>query len=105
MKGDITALRSEVNKLAATVKVIMMALGKGLLEGGSSERKDKEKVLKPKPDAKERNAQKTEVVGKMEQNVVASYTEEASLVARWKLCGLRQEGSLRDYVKEFTTIV
>ena len=28
-----------------------------------------------------------------------------ALIARWKLSGLKQKGSLRDYVKEFTVIV
>ena len=47
-----------------------------------------------------------EDVGNMELDVVeASYTEDASLVVRKRLSGLKLEGSLRDYVKEFTEIV
>ena len=45
-------------------------------------------------------------VGNIELDVVgASYIEDASLVSRRRLSGLKLEGSLRDYVKEFTEIV
>ena len=74
--------------------------------GDISKCKGKEKVPKTKPIVGKRNAQKDEKgVGYMEPNVMASYTEDASFVARGKLSGLRLEGSLKDYVNEFTTIV
>ena len=41
----------------------------------------------------------------MEHYIVASYAKDASIVARRGLSGLKQEGSLRDYMKEFTVIV
>ena len=56
VKDSVMTLQSDVNKLVAIVKVIMMALGKSLLEGGASEHKGKEKVPKPKPDVDENNA-------------------------------------------------
>ena len=47
-----------------------------------------------------------EDVGNMEPNVMgASYTEDASLVARRRLSGLNLKGSLRNYVKEFIEIM
>ena len=41
----------------------------------------------------------------MESDMVTFYTEDVSLVARRRLNGLEQKGSLRDYVKEFTVVV
>ena len=37
--------------------------------------------------------------------MVASYIEDVALIARQKLSGLKQNGSLRYYVKKFTMIV
>ena len=56
----IVALRLEVKKLAATVKVIMMAIGRSPLEGNASEHKGEVRVLDPRLDARESNAQKVE---------------------------------------------
>ena len=56
VKDTIAALRSKVNELAATMKVIMMALGKSLEEGGASKQKGKVRVLKPRSYAGEKNA-------------------------------------------------
>ena len=45
-------------------------------------------------------------VGYMESNVVGdSYIEDAFLVDKRRLSGLKLEGSLRDYVKKFAMIV
>ena len=48
-----------------------------------------------------------EDVGKMEPgvNMEAFYTEDVSIAVRQRLSGLKVEGSLRDYLKEFTSIV
>ena len=81
------------------MKVIMMAMRKTLIVGSALECKGKE-VFKLGLDVRERNAQKDEeYVGYMEPNVVASYTKDASLVTRWRLSGIKQKGSLRDYMK------
>ena len=67
VKNSIANFQASINELAATMKVIMMALGKSPQEGGASKCKGKEKVLEPKPDAGERNAQKVdEFISKME---------------------------------------
>ena len=101
MKDSIATPRFEVNELVAMVKVIMIGLGKSPQEGGTSERKGKEKVLKPRLDAGEKNAQKIEeFVGNKEQEFMALYIEDAAFVARRKLNGLKQTKSLRDYMKE-----
>ena len=41
----------------------------------------------------------------MEPDVVASYTDNASIGAKRRLSELKQEGLLRDYKKQFTTVV
>ena len=56
VKDSIAAFQSGVNKLAATEKVTMMALGKSPQECGASKCYGKEKVSKPRPNAGERNA-------------------------------------------------
>ena len=107
VKDSIGALRTEVSELAATMKVIMMALGKTPTPGDTSELRGKDEVPEPKPDAGKGKARMGEEdVGKNEPgvNVEASYTEDVSSAARRRLSGLRVETSLRDYLKEFTSI-
>ena len=51
VKDSITALRSKVSELAATMKVMMMVMGKTLILGDAPECKGKDEVLEPKPVA------------------------------------------------------
>ena len=70
--------------------MIMMAMGKTLIMGDASKCKVKEKVLEPKPNAGEKNAQKDEeCVSNMEQDVVTSYTKDTPFIARQKLSRLK----------------
>ena len=106
VKNSIVALQSKVNELITMMKVIMMTVGKTSIVGSALKCKGKEEVLELELDARERNAQKDEeYVGYMESDVVTSCTKDASLVTRQRLSGPKQKGSLRGYVKEFTTIV
>ena len=56
VKDLITSLWTEVNELAATMKVIMMAMGKTPIFCDTSECKGKDKVLEHKLDVGKRNA-------------------------------------------------
>ena len=106
VRDSIVALWYEINELATIVKVIMMVMGKSQLEGGSLENKGKSKVPEPRLNVGKRNAQKTkEFIDDKEQDVVASYTLDEAFVARWKLSGLKQKWSLKDYMKEFIIIM
>ena len=58
VKDVVATLREEMSELAATVKVMMMALGNRSQEGGASEQRGKAKVPDPIPYAGERDAQK-----------------------------------------------
>ena len=51
VKGGISAFQSKVIELAATMKVIILVVGKSPLKGGASEHKGEVKVLKPRPNA------------------------------------------------------
>ena len=58
VKDSIATLWIEVSELAATMKVIMMAIGKTPIVSDALKCKGKEKVLEPRLNAKEKNAQK-----------------------------------------------
>ena len=78
VKDSIVALRFEANELVTTMKVIMMAMGKTLIVGCASEYKGKDKVPKPKPNMRDKNAQKDE---ECVNNMVASYIKEVAFIA------------------------
>ena len=83
MREEMMALRSKVNKLAIIVKVIMMALEKSLLHGSALKHKGEMKVPKPRPNAREKIAQKIEeFISNMEQDVATSYIEDVTFVSR-----------------------
>ena len=50
VKGSIVTLRLEINELAATIRVIIMAMGKTLIVDSALKCKGKEKVLEPRPN-------------------------------------------------------
>ena len=50
VKDFIEALQSKVNKLVATMRVIMMAMEKTPIIGDTPECKGKSKVLEPRPN-------------------------------------------------------
>ena len=72
MKDSVVAIQSEKNKLVATMKVIMMAIGKTPILGSVSKCNRKAIVCKLELDAGKKNAKKIkEYVGNMEQDFVA----------------------------------
>ena len=60
MKDVVATLHEEIDDIAASVKVMMLAIGNSPQEGGASERKGKVKIPEPRPYAGERDTQKLE---------------------------------------------
>ena len=61
VKDVVATLHEEMSDIAALVKIMILAIGNSLQEGGSLERKGKVKILKPRPYAGERDMQKLKI--------------------------------------------
>ena len=67
MKDAVTTLHEEMSDIATLAKVMMLAIGNSLQEGGALEWKGKVKIPKLKPYVGKRDAQKLENFIDMDQ--------------------------------------